>query len=155
MDFFFKNGPAFECLCLHSRDDRGHPDVDDDFGLLHLIGQSPNFLPDEEVQNRQGSGLDRPTRLHQISGRAPNPNLACPHSSACFNVQVACRIESASCSGHPALSRPAAPHQNPDRRLVKPSPEALPANRFLPACRSVPVVDSMAAARWPRPQRRL
>lgn len=26
----------------------------------------------------------------------PNPNFACPHSSACFNVPVACRIESAS-----------------------------------------------------------
>lgn len=85
----------------------------------------------------------------------PNPNFACPHSSACFNVPVACRIESASCSGLPALSRPAAPYQNPDRRLVKPSTEALPANRFLPACRSVPVVDPMAAARRPRLQRRL
>lgn len=53
----------------------------------------------------------------------------------------------------PVATRRAVP--NPDRRLVKPSTEALPANRFLPPCRSVPVVDPMAAARRPRLQRRL
>lgn len=52
-----------------------HPPVVDVSGLLHPIGQPPRFLPDEEVKNWQGSGLDRPTRLHQISGRNAKPKF--------------------------------------------------------------------------------
>lgn len=122
----------------------------------HSIRLSLMFLASyTRLDNRLDFSPMRKSKTDKGRVEMPNPNFACPHSSACFNVPVACRIESASCSGLPALSRPAAPYQNPDRRLVKPSTEALPANRFLPACRSVPVVDPMAAARRPRLQRRL
>lgn len=81
--------------------------------LFHPIGQFPHFLPDEEVPRIDKGRVS--TVQHSIRSvvKTPNPNFACPHSSACFNVPVACRIESASSSGHAALSRPAAPYQIP------------------------------------------
>lgn len=78
-------------------------------GVLHPIGQSPNFLPDEEIKNRQGSGLDRPTRLHQISGRNAKPKFRLSSFKRLFQRPSRLSHRIGLRSGHPALSRPAAP----------------------------------------------
>ena len=138
---FFKNNILHSSVHINTSEtdcvSQGHLPGKHVTGLLHPIGQSPIFLPDEEVKRIDKGRVTRPGRLHPIQWSSAKPKFRLSSFKRLFQRPRRLSHRIGLCLGHPTLSRPATPYQNPDRRLVKPSPKALSANRFPPALRSV------------------